>query len=266
MVKKILLVILACCLISACGKKGQEPPFKDGGAGTEAHAATPETPKKGEEAAAATPLPEVPDENPQKADASFLSLNKTEKVVFGLIQATEIFLIGYLSIKIYKVTRFPRQKVLTCLNYSHKFINNLISYVNYFRGWIDYIKYDSSRVVQLEGEHNLSNYLGADLDGLTITGYKEEYAPVFYADGTSLCNYNNEVRKAYLTPEDCELIKQEGISFSCSNFSAGAPVEAPAEKSSRVFLLLYKLKQNKTKFVFGLIQAAAGFLLKWVFF
>jgi len=262
-------VILMCCLISSCGGGRQEPPFKDGRAGTKAHTATPETPKKGEGAAVATPTPKAPVENPQKAAASFLSLNKlskTEKAVFGLIQVAEIFLIGYLSIKIYKVTRFPRQKVLTCLNYSHKFINNLISYVNYFRGWIDYIKYDSSRVVQLEGEHNLSNYLGADLDGLTITGYKEEYAPVFYADGTSLCNYNNEVRKAYLTPEDCELIKQEGISFSCSNFSAGAPVEAPAEKSSRVFLLLYKLKQNKTKFVFGLIQAAAGFLLKWVFF
>jgi hypothetical protein len=47
----------------------------------------------------------VPVEKPQKADASFLSLNKTEKVVFGLIQAAEILSIVFLGIKFYELIK-----------------------------------------------------------------------------------------------------------------------------------------------------------------
>jgi len=212
MVKKILLVILACCLISACGKEGQEPPFKDGGAGTEAHAATPETPKKGEEAAAATPLPEVPDENPQKADASFLSLNKTEKVVFGLIQATEIFLIGYLSIKLFKVNRFPRKNVLTCLNYSHAYISNLVSWVNYFRDYVKFLVNSPQQAEMLRNNPFFVNCVDALLDCLIVTKCKQ-YMPILPTNDED-GRWCKEVNEAYLTQEDNKLIDPKDYGFA----------------------------------------------------
>jgi len=259
------VILVAGCFVFSCGKWKQEPPLINGGAGTETHVAASETPKECEEVAAATPAPEVSDENPQKADASFLSLNKlskTEKAVFGLIQVAEIFLIGYLSIKLFKVTRFPRQKVFTCLLYSHKFIENLRSWVDCFRVCINNIKGDFSYACILEKDLNLTNWIDATISCLVTTKYDKTYVPIFNDFDDS---YVIEANKAYLTQEDkacltqeeCELIDQEEISFSRSGSSAEAPVEDPAEKSSRAFL---------KEFGFGLIQAAIGFFVRYVFF
>jgi len=65
--KKILSVILACCLVSACGRGRQEPPLKE-----------------------EIENPGVPAEMPQKTDAPFLSLNKTWTVVLGIGLAVSI--------------------------------------------------------------------------------------------------------------------------------------------------------------------------------
>jgi hypothetical protein len=104
--KNMLSVILACCLISSCaGGEGQEPPLKEEIVNpirpVYITAKPQEPPLKEEivnpEAPAATSMPEPPAEVPQKADAPFLSLNKTGTVVLGIIQTAEILIIGYLT-------------------------------------------------------------------------------------------------------------------------------------------------------------------------
>jgi uncharacterized membrane protein YdfJ with MMPL/SSD domain len=60
MTKKILSVVLMCCLISSCGRGSQEPPFKDGEAAKDSAATRKKHPK---------------------ADAPFLSLNKTDTMI-----------------------------------------------------------------------------------------------------------------------------------------------------------------------------------------
>jgi len=72
--KKILSVILACCLVSACGRGYQEPPLK----------------KEIEN-------PEPPAEEQQKADAPFLSLNKTGTAILAV---SVISIIGVLAWKL----------------------------------------------------------------------------------------------------------------------------------------------------------------------
>jgi hypothetical protein len=85
--KKILSVILACCLISSCGGgESRKPPFKDGKVGAE-----------------------VPVENLQKAEVPFISFTKTGTVVLGISAATilvaGILLISFLSIELVKANR-----------------------------------------------------------------------------------------------------------------------------------------------------------------
>jgi len=82
--KKILPVVLMCCLISSCGS--HELPLKYGGA------------------AATTPgaMPEVPAENPQKADAPFLSLNKTGTAILAV---SVILVISALAWKLRKADK-----------------------------------------------------------------------------------------------------------------------------------------------------------------
>jgi hypothetical protein len=63
----MLSLILACCLVSACGGGGQELPLKDGRV-----------------------CAEVPAEVPQKTDVPFLSLNKTWTVVLGVVLAVPL--------------------------------------------------------------------------------------------------------------------------------------------------------------------------------